>query len=405
MAKTRKVVTEETVDENQQTGQIETDAPSSAEEADVLAALTELEGADEVKWRVSRVAPKEKAGFLDDYTSAELSLVAIREKWGGGKLRIVGFKRGKYFASTTIDVQEVPASKTGVIVAPDPLVAQAANDERMIRWITVLSPLITAIVGNKPQPVAAPSITEMVAALAGLKQLQGADRQGSELDSVLKGMELAHKLQSKDGETNYLDLVRDFLPMAKPVIERLGQAIPVRTPPQQPPTDQVTRDLLSLPGAMPNAGDSGATPPAEARSTAGGSPAPDSQPVGQGDDAVMLTLIPWLRQQLEMLIYQARRAKDPELYAELLIDNIPENVPVEKLREWLARDDWWQILQQFHAGVQPYEGWFKDLRDLAIATIDDMIADAAHVDINSDAQHTEIELPSVEIAVPAPETT
>ena len=369
MAK-KKITTEEVVDDNE-AGSIEVAGPASAEEADVVAALLEIEGAEDVKWRVHRIAPKEKAGWLDDYTSAELSLAAIREKWGGGKIRIVGHKRGKYFASTTLDIQEQPAKEVPVQPAIDPVALANAAEDRMIRMITALGTVM------KPAAApAAPSITELVTALAGIKALSPeAPKSTSELDSVLKGMELAHKLQSKDGETNWMDIIREGLPMVRPVLDNLAaRAAPGAQPPRQPALPQI--DPLSLPGAVPSA-------------AAGPTLTAPEQPPAE-ENEVLLILMPWMRNQLDMLIHQAKRDKDPELYAELLVDNIPDGVPLTKLREWLGRDDWWQILQQFHAGVEPYQGWFTMLRDTTLELIDGMLDDSKHV-----------EQPAVVSAVPA----
>jgi hypothetical protein len=359
-----KTTTEET-EAGDPTGTEPLTTVNSAEEADVIAALVELEGADDVKWRVTRIAPKEKAGWLDDYVSSELSLAAIREKWGGGKVRVVGFKKGRYFASVTLDIQDQPVKAQPVAPAIDPVEMANAAEDRMIRMITALG---TAL---KPAAApAAPTITELVAALVGIKQLAPESPKTSELDSVLKGMELAHKLQSKDGETNWLDIVRQGLPMIQPVLDKVASNIPQPgARPRPPQLPQI--DPLSLPGAAQTVT---ATGP-DAGNASQQSPAAET-----GESDVLLILMPWMRQQLDLLIFQAKRDKDPELYAELLVDNIPDGVPLTKLREWLGRDDWWQILQQFHAGVAPYQGWFTSLRDIALATLDEMIGEETRID-------------------------
>ena len=76
----------------------------------------------------------------------------------------------------------------------------------------------------------------------------------------------------------------------------------------------------------------------------------------------MLLLIPWLRATLESLIVQAARDRDPALYAEVTVENLPLGTDPKVFKEFIERPDWWQMLQQFDSRVGPYVGWFTAFR-------------------------------------------
>jgi hypothetical protein len=84
-----------------------------------------------------------------------------------------------------------------------------------------------------------------------------------------------------------------------------------------------------------------------------------------------VALIPYMRKQLELLVLKAHRNSDPSLYAELMLDNLPEGVQPQTILDFLQRDDWWHMLNQFDERVQPYGGWFENLRTELITLIND----------------------------------
>lgn len=89
----------------------------------------------------------------------------------------------------------------------------------------------------------------------------------------------------------------------------------------------------------------------------------------------MLKLMQWLRATLAQLIHQAKRGSDFELYAEVTLDNLPEDLPLAQLRELIAREDWWTVLQQFNPGVALYEAWFSEFRGAVLEQIDAVLAE------------------------------
>ena len=76
----------------------------------------------------------------------------------------------------------------------------------------------------------------------------------------------------------------------------------------------------------------------------------------------VISLLPWLSQTLQQLISQAAHNRDPELYAEVTLDNLPDGTDPKELIPFLERADWWEQLRAFVPAVSPYPAWFADYR-------------------------------------------
>lgn len=87
----------------------------------------------------------------------------------------------------------------------------------------------------------------------------------------------------------------------------------------------------------------------------------------------MLALLGWLKEQLAGLAHQASLNKDPALYAEVVLDNLPPGVDPKMLLNFLGANDWWAKLTQFFPGVQPYPQWFADCRKELVNGLQEMI--------------------------------
>lgn len=347
------------------------------EDAEYLRALTEIEGSDEVRWNVYCTTPQDRAGYLCTWGSTELSLERIRDEFGGGKYRVRGtFANGRYAGGRTITISGVAKPKPQAV----PLAAgqdvgsllsqlearererREAGSARTMEYMRILAPIMgpvmAALLGNRGPDLTAilaatrgPSLADVTQTMANLKQMQGGEE--TKLDHFVKMLEVAQNLGGKSGsDTNWLDILKEGLGMARPAIEGLVASAAHRLP-------------APSPGMMP-----GSTSPLSLMTTPATSPVPPTAPVSafagvEGDP--MLRLLPWLKNQLEFLLVKAARDSDPGLYAELLIDNIPEGVAPQKILDLLSREDWWSVLSQFNSHVAPYAGWFGNLRAEIVA--------------------------------------
>lgn len=69
-----------------------------------------------------------------------------------------------------------------------------------------------------------------------------------------------------------------------------------------------------------------------------------------------------LARQLPVLIRGAQNETDPESYADLLLDQVPD-LYLPHLVAFLAREDWFTLLVQIDGRVVPYQGWIEQLRN------------------------------------------
>lgn len=336
------------------------------EDGELIRVMEEIRASGAVRLIVMRTLPDTKKGYVGELTPAEFTYETVRKRWGAGRYRIrcMG-PRGMVPGGGTIDIAEQAEAAPGTQPAGDLLSVLRAEreaerdreraeknerEERFLKWgailVPVLTPAISGLFGAKKE-----GITELVTALASMKQLQGGDE--SKVDQFIKMFELAQSVGGKGGgETNWLDIVKEGISGARPLIENLAtRAL------SSPSPDGAPRGGFGLSPALTSPL---TTPPALPSSSA--TPTPDPSTSGSNQDNPMLALLPWLKNQLEFLIVQAARDRDPALYAELMVDNLPDAVKPENLVQLVSQDNWWTVLQNFNPQVKPYQGWFTGFR-------------------------------------------
>lgn len=328
--------------------------PETEVDQDELRALTEMDGGSDVKWTVMRTSDTgdKKAGFCGELTTGDLSMAKIAEEWGRGKYRVRGTRsNGTFVKQYTIVVAEDPKRAPQVLMPAAPqsslqdmialMDARAAeSSERTLKWIGVLGPLLAPIITSLLGGSKGATLTELTAALANIKQLEG----GSKVDQMsefTKLLELVDRVKG-DGEkvgSTWADIARDGIQQIGPILGGLAASRGIVIPP---------------------------------KSGAGTDSAPISNP--QGAEAPMLQLLAWLKRQLEALTYQASMNKDPSLYAEVMLDNIPPGTDPRLLLDYLSKPDWWQLIVGFYPAVQPYPQWFAECREELVKGLNAMLA-------------------------------
>lgn len=96
-----------------------------------------------------------------------------------------------------------------------------------------------------------------------------------------------------------------------------------------------------------------------------------------GEDMNLLQLMPllkhrpWLVEQLARLGPAAARQKDPELYAALFLEELPEDVPADVLGGLLSREDWFVLLAEVDPRINSAElyPWFEVLRGYLLQSL------------------------------------
>src|SRR5271163_2304537 len=340
------------------------------DDADEIRALSELDGSGDVRWNIERKMPAATAGWVGVLSTSELSLERIAQEFGVGKYRVKGTRpNGTIAGQRTVTIANVPrslqsAAAPGAQSSPGGVqefisLMEAKDKERsasMLQWAAILGPLATALLpamfGNK-----GPTLADLTATLVNMKALNGGSESSlSKIEELAKLVEVVQGIGGEGGKSSgWADIVRDGIKTVGDVLPALASRIPGMMPPP----------ALTAPAAPP--------PPNPFIN----SQPPPSPPVPAAAKATpMMQLLGWLKEQLAALTHQASLNKDPEFYADVVLDNLPEVDPT-MLRNMLGADNWWATLVQFSPGVQPYPQWFAECRQSLLKGLDDMIGATA----------------------------
>lgn len=186
-----------------------------------------------------------------------------------------------------------------------------------------------------------------------MKELFGSSNQQSgpqaTVDQVtsmlMKGIELAGKAGT-GGETNiWIELARELKEPLGKGLDALQMALAGRQAPQKP-----------VMVAPPMGHVATQAQPAQAEP-------------GQGDGGSMNTaVLMQVRSVVPMLINGAAKNSDPQMYVDLILDQIPESL-YPSLRDWLIRPDCLDLLAQLEPGIRYQQDWWVSLRSMLIESL------------------------------------
>jgi len=341
---------------------------------DVFRVTDEMRTASGIRLQFVRVLPLDRAGYVAEMAPAEFTLDRVRKLFGPGtyRCRVLGSKGyvpggGKVVIAEMLDPAAGPTSSVEDVLA----ILKAdkeKNSEQLKSWATILLPALAPVIASWLTPR-----NQVAELIAGVAQLQGLNKQKepeslSEQVEKLLGVMTRLKEASTDDKpvvgSTWVDVIREMAGQARPLLEGI---------------------ISQRQGAMP--GRVGVPPSAMLQAPM---PQPASVPTPQpsGDDA-MLALLQWLSGTLQQLVLQAAKNKDPELYAEVVLDNVPESADLAQLRSFIDKEDWWKQLQQFQPAVAPYQGWFTQFREALLELLDDRGVTKPVDEKKTDAEETE----------------
>lgn len=303
--------------------------PQQQNEREALDSLMqELVGVVNARVTVWRATRNQPTAYMFQCSPDAFSLDELRDKYNGGEFRLYVTRDGVCIRNLRISVEpkitEAPAAPSATVdlliairdgfdrqaqVMRDTLAQAHRTDAAPVgQWLTNLPQLITscaAAIATLRPPLPPPSAPLPAAALNETKAV----------DLILKGIELARELAPAggDGDIGLMTLLRDLLrsPM-------LAQAVAASQ--RQPQRPLAPRPGVPAPAtiAAPVAMTTAPVPPA---------------PAGQvhPDEAEPMVLI---KQYLRVLCERAAEGSDPTLYADLVLDNVPEDT----VRQLLARE-------------------------------------------------------------------
>ena len=305
----------------------------------VDALVSEFRGVDDTSLSVFRQGVgKNNLAFLfsstpDDMGGSDI-MEKCRDEYGGGDFRMhvrdnAGLVRNVGFSVEAPKEKPEPEKSEGLGIAELMTIMQTSNDKMMMMFQSTMAAMAEAFKGqqnNQPafDPIAAQTaIIQSVATLKGLTE----DKKPSKdpIDMLVQGVTLAKEIAGKDGETNSSDILLEAIKQFAPTITTAASQAGAGNP--------------QIPGAPQPPGD----PQAEA----------DAAREVQMNMQKMV-----IKGQVDFLVNCAKANKDPELYAELLLDQVGPDMAVS----FVNQPDAMEKLAAINTEVLQYRIWFEELK-------------------------------------------
>lgn len=346
------------------------DVPASEKadviEEDVLRALVELDSGSDVRWQIIRTSGVEgERGYCGTMATIDLTQENIAEKYGPGKYQVKGIRQnGTYFKSGHIEVSKsaIPPKMDSSKDLLNSLQGKNSSDD-MFKFMTLMmsmqqeaskqmTSVLTALI-SKPSESKGFPIEALIAAspalLGGLKEFFSTGKTDP-MKQMLDAITITEKLRGKgDGNetgATWIDIVRDGLQSVPALLSgRAGQTPAVASATVLPGVKETTTTPIPLAHVE--------TPEA----VASGDP---------GEEDVNLKLLIEFKGKLSMLIERAKKMRDPQTYAEVFLDELPDGIDTGLIVNLLNSDDWFMRLKGFDSRVEPYEEWFTQFRDIVL---------------------------------------
>jgi hypothetical protein len=384
--------------------QAELDELNAEEDGDLFRVTDELRalGAG-VQLLITRTYPNtpDMAGYVGEMTLGEYSAEEMYNRYGAGryKVRLRG-PRGLIKGGGSVHIAKRAAPPSGGAGASGDVASvlrllqekedarRKEDSERRGRLleltipaaITGMTTVLAAMMnGNRApdltglitalKPAPGPSIAELTTAVANIKTIAGGDKSDSQLEVLLKVLDVAKEHFGSDGkgDSNWLDIVRDLIKEGPAMVQPLLEQMKAR---QDAATVVPSRPMIVAPMNAPQpVTESLQRSPNESTS---GIPLPEntSAPAGENDVNLFSGLI---RTQTEKLLTWAIEQKRVELYAEVLLEELPaivhQYVTPAKALDYLAHPHWFETVTQYEPRLAVHRPWLDRMRRELIAII------------------------------------
>lgn len=342
----------------------------------VARVMSELEnGGDDIKLSVYRL-PRDgaaKGAFLTTMHPDDFSLEFLQREYGSGYFRIqLRGPTGQLLANQSISIESTrrednaPGANDLARVLD---VFQKTQEENNRRYEALLEKLADRAAVAPPAPPALNMVELMTLMnqqqqnMVSLFQVLNKDKGGGgdSIEVLLKGLELGKELGAQGGGGSAEpDSIFGLAKAIGPGLLSLASAAVANAPAAQAPVMAPNPAPRTVP-----------TPPPQAL------PQPTPQPVQPEDQTDMnMVMKAQLKAALGFLCAQAQAEADPQLYAEMVIDNLLRFDP-QVIESLLWSDNALDTLAQIHNGVNQFRPWFERLRQEALLMRDAEAAQAA----------------------------
>lgn len=353
----------------------------SADDWDYQAALAQMDS--ETVLTVRRILPVNLKGHVGELAPAEFSAEAVRTRFGPGTYQIRARRPDEHgrpifvAGGGTLTVAPTPGAQVASAPPGAPPVTdlaallermeerrrqeKAERNDFMLRWATVLTPILSPLVAKFGGGGGAAEVVTLVTKLRELDPPKPAE---DRLETFLQALEYARKNDRGGGDDGWLGFAREALGAVAPVAQK----------------------MLSAPVA-PRAG----ALPGQPAPTPAPAPAPAAAPVSpavQTDDPMLLELLQyraWFEATLAQLTREAAAHRNPELYAEVVLDHLPTGLTESRLAQILERPDWWAFVASMYPAAVPHERWFAHFHRAALQMLKAPPAPTVDDDLTAEA--------------------
>lgn len=299
--------------------------------------------------------------FLESVQPSVFTLSYVLSRFGGGRYiasaKYAGGQRVKH--PFEIEGEPLPVRRLGPGNGVEPIaIAQPAPQTRA--WMTettapaefepvpsdmtgMFSVLVQLIKDMKSSKADMLKEIMMYKEIFGASQPVGPQTTVDQVMSMIsKGVELAGRAGAGGEQSIWIELARELKEPIGKGLDALQMALASKQPPQRP--------------AM-------AVPPMGQIAQ----PAPQEPPQQEGG-GMNTQILMQLRSVLPMLINAATKNADPEMYSDLILDQVPESL-YPSLRDWLIRPDCLDLLAQLEPGIRYQQEWWVSLRSVLIESL------------------------------------
>lgn len=362
---------------------------NDAEGGELFSSIEELRDAQGVMIQITRIAPVGKTGYMGQMSPIQFSRETMRRLYGAGmyKVRVKGPK-GYLPGGGAVEIGELVESepKNG---GSDFLTMmefmdkrerdrKAESSEKTSRILelaiptlgTVLaallsrnsSPDIAALV-TAMRPAPGPSLADLSTAMVNMRSLtQDNTPRLDPMDQILKVMDAVKDLGDKGGgskgETNWLDIAKELIGQVGPAVAPILQGLQAR----QALTEAQKPKIVSVAPVPVVASAPAIVPPGVVSAE---SPAATSV-VNASEPDMLVAFLPVIKSYLSEILVWAKDDKNPQTYAEVLIDKLPSNIanfiPQEKALEYLNHEKWFEYVCEQNEGFKNLRPWCDEFR-------------------------------------------
>lgn len=346
-----------------------------------LEKIDEAEGAELCWWELYCDSPLASQGQIRKLATPELR--GLRDEcltYGPGEYHVVARRKsGTFVKGSRLRIKISGLAKPGngamttqAPAAVDPMLLlerldqrqdqrrreeKAARDQQIRFWAPILAPIGVELAKGLFGRSSGESVKDIVQAMVGMKDLVGKGGGSSDIDALLKGMELARDMTPEKGST-WPDMLVNGLRELRPSLEALANRRngTGATTPATPQAVTFKTAQATAPAAV-----------TDARPTNPETP----------EDPMWAMITPLLQKLSVELEEFAINGADAGLAAEALLAKVPRmirnQVTPQQMKEWLTQANWWEVLVKFHPGVQSHQGFCDDVRLTLLQMAEDQI--------------------------------